>query len=90
MQREEKRGLTLRAKSFSPSVGSAAKQNLANKRKIGKNVLKVNGEAGDFRELTSLHDKILVLIIRSFILEGLGYLSVPLLSSPFFPLLLGR
>jgi hypothetical protein len=49
MQREEKRGLTLRAKSLSPS---AAKQRLVNKRKIGRKVLTMNSkDIGYFQEL---------------------------------------
>jgi hypothetical protein len=49
MQREEKRGLTLRAKSLSPS---AAKQKLVNKRKIGRKVLTMNSkDIGYFQEL---------------------------------------
>jgi hypothetical protein len=49
MQREEKRGLALRAKSLSPS---AAKQKLVNKRKIGRKVLTMNSkDIGYFQEL---------------------------------------
>jgi hypothetical protein len=41
MQREENRGLILRANSFSPSVGSAAEAKLVAKRRNGRRILKV-------------------------------------------------
>jgi hypothetical protein len=55
MQREEKRGLTLRAKSLSPSEGSAAKQRLVNQRKIGRKVLTMNSK--DIRYFQELLDE---------------------------------